>query len=140
MSQSQKLCTNCKQPIESDWKFCKHCRAEILKCEICFVPFDLKDEVLYCPFCRTLFHKEHIMNWLSSTDFCPHCKHKITLEEFVPLSLETYHEYRFDLDLDEKPDPTLISKLKFQQKFWRSQELILEKFDEIAASVKRKFY
>ncbi|MHA1852436.1 MAG: DEAD/DEAH box helicase, partial [Candidatus Heimdallarchaeaceae archaeon] len=38
------------------------------------------------------------------------------------------------------PDPTLISKLKFQQKFWRSQELILEKFDEIAASVKRKFY
>lgn len=136
----EKRCPNCGEPIQEDWLFCHHCRAEILRCAICFQVLSKEEKLLQCPYCRELYHAEHLEKWLEQADFCPHCKNKISKEVCISLTLATFREYSFDLDLDEKPDPSLVSQLSFQLEFWRSQKLILEKFEEVRATLKRKFY
>ncbi|MHA1205230.1 MAG: DEAD/DEAH box helicase family protein [Candidatus Heimdallarchaeaceae archaeon] len=133
-------CTNCNSKIELDWNFCENCRAEIVKCEICFTPFDKEDIVYLCPYCRSLFHSEHLEQWYKINEYCPHCKKVEKINNFIKISISSFREYRFDLDRDGQIDPSLLTNMYFQGEFWQSQKLILEKFEQKISTVERKFY
>lgn len=133
-------CTNCNSKIELDWNFCENCRAEIVKCEICFTPFDKEDIVYLCPYCRSLFHSEHLEQWYKINEYCPHCKKVEKINNFIKISINSFREYRFDLDRDGQIDPSLLTNMYFRGEFWQSQKLILEKFEQKISTVERKFY
>ncbi|UJG43765.1 MAG: DEAD/DEAH box helicase family protein [Candidatus Heimdallarchaeum endolithica] len=133
-------CTNCNSKIEIEWDFCENCRAEIIKCKICFTPFNKEDLAYQCPFCRSLFHTDHLEQWYKINEYCPHCKKVEKISDFIKISLSSFREYRFDLDKDGKIDPSLLTQMNFQGGFWQSQKLILEKFEQKISSVEKKFY
>jgi hypothetical protein len=46
------------------------------KCGICKLTFNQGQTAIFCPNCETLFHKDHLTNWLESANHCPVCKYK----------------------------------------------------------------
>lgn len=44
------------------------------QCAICKAPLKKSDEVLACPQCGALFHKEHVVEWLKEISACPVCE------------------------------------------------------------------
>ena len=45
-------------------------------CMICKLDLREENEILQCPFCRSLFHKEHLEEWLTIKKTCPVCSQK----------------------------------------------------------------
>ncbi|MBD3192840.1 MAG: hypothetical protein GF308_19530 [Candidatus Heimdallarchaeota archaeon] len=43
-------------------------------CAICKKPLKKSDEVLACPYCDAVFHKEHLYDWLKEIPACPVCE------------------------------------------------------------------
>lgn len=43
-------------------------------CMICKIRLRKDKEILQCPLCGSLFHKEHLLEWLIEKDSCPVCK------------------------------------------------------------------
>ena len=46
-------------------------------CAICKLDLRKKQKIVACPQCQTLFHKEHLEEWLEKEEKCPICKMKI---------------------------------------------------------------
>ncbi len=42
-------------------------------CSICKLSIDENKEILVCPDCKSPFHKEHLIDWLSEHTDCPIC-------------------------------------------------------------------
>lgn len=42
-------------------------------CAICKLPFQEEDYILACPNCESLYHGEHLIEWLVSNGKCPVC-------------------------------------------------------------------
>jgi len=49
-------------------------------CGICKLILTKDDLVLQCPNCYTLFHDDHLIEWLSSKQHCPICKAQIDIK------------------------------------------------------------
>jgi len=49
-------------------------------CAICKLTFRANDTILACPQCESLFHKEHLIEWLSIDNECPVCERDFTIE------------------------------------------------------------
>lgn len=45
------------------------------RCSICKLRLKKNDDVLSCPQCESLFHKEHLVRWLKEIPECPVCVH-----------------------------------------------------------------
>ncbi len=45
------------------------------RCGICKLTFNQGQLAVFCPQCETLFHKDHLKNWLQTTKHCPVCKY-----------------------------------------------------------------
>lgn len=43
------------------------------KCAICKLILEEDDEIVFCPECETLFHEEHLLDWLTDHNDCPVC-------------------------------------------------------------------
>lgn len=50
------------------------------KCAICKLVLEEDDEILFCPECETLFHEEHLIDWLIDHNDCPVCGRDFTQE------------------------------------------------------------
>ncbi|NHJ47000.1 MAG: hypothetical protein FK733_04350 [Asgard group archaeon] len=50
-------------------KLCVFCKLEVRK----------KQVIYSCPYCVALFHKEHLLEWLTENSSCPVCHGKITI-------------------------------------------------------------
>ena len=43
-------------------------------CAICKLTFRENDIILSCPNCQSLFHENHLLEWLEINDRCPVCE------------------------------------------------------------------
>ena len=46
-------------------------------CAICKLPIRKGQEISICPYCESIFHKEHLSDWLELADDCPVCNTKL---------------------------------------------------------------
>ena len=44
------------------------------RCGVCKLTFNQGQVVIFCPHCETLYHKDHLTNWLQTSNHCPICK------------------------------------------------------------------
>lgn len=51
-----------------------------LFCMICKLPFKPQQEVARCPMCQSLFHRDHIFEWLKVKGKCPVCQQQLRPE------------------------------------------------------------
>jgi len=49
-------------------------------CKICKLDLRKKQKVVACPQCQSLFHKEHLEEWLEKSQNCPVCSEKLPIE------------------------------------------------------------
>ncbi|MFW9923241.1 MAG: hypothetical protein ACFFDW_08155 [Candidatus Thorarchaeota archaeon] len=49
------------------------------KCQICKILFKQNEHVLQCPYCETLFHVDHLLDWLIEHENCPVCNREIDI-------------------------------------------------------------
>lgn len=50
------------------------------KCAICKLTLEKDDVILFCPECETLFHEEHLLDWLADHNDCPVCGRDFSYE------------------------------------------------------------
>jgi len=48
-----------------------------LFCMICKLPFKPQQQVVSCPMCKALFHRDHAFEWLKVKGKCPVCKQSL---------------------------------------------------------------
>ena len=48
-----------------------------LFCMICKLPFKPTQQVVSCPMCKALFHRDHAFEWLKVKGKCPVCKQSL---------------------------------------------------------------
>ncbi|MGC9779534.1 MAG: hypothetical protein HZR80_09865 [Candidatus Heimdallarchaeota archaeon] len=46
-------------------------------CMVCKLSFKRKKEILQCPVCESLYHKDHLLDWIRSHQNCPVCSQKL---------------------------------------------------------------
>ncbi|MHA1482991.1 MAG: RING finger domain-containing protein [Candidatus Heimdallarchaeaceae archaeon] len=68
----------CGHVIESANEPCKNCKELPTKCTICQGLIKHGENVMECPTCTNVAHKEHMEQWLIIKEECPICKTRIT--------------------------------------------------------------
>ena len=48
-----------------------------LFCMICKLPFKPTQQIVRCPMCKSLFHRDHAFEWLKVKGKCPVCKQSL---------------------------------------------------------------
>ncbi|MHA1581141.1 MAG: RING finger domain-containing protein [Candidatus Baldrarchaeia archaeon] len=71
------LCYYCGAEISVSAKTCPSCGNKIPICPICDGLIQAGEKTSQCPFCKTLFHKEHLDTWLMVRSICPVCRKKL---------------------------------------------------------------
>ncbi|MFW9992806.1 MAG: PHD finger domain-containing protein [Candidatus Odinarchaeota archaeon] len=69
-------CFNCGVSVSVLDSFCDACGSSIVQCPICKRYIAFGDKILLCTSCRTVFHAEHIKEYLKMRDSCPSCGQK----------------------------------------------------------------
>lgn len=73
------LCPQCNKMIKKSSQFCPECGYEIIKCNICQLPIENKNDIYNCPNCQKPFHFDHFKQIIDSNGTCPICKTKIQI-------------------------------------------------------------
>ena len=53
------------------------------KCIVCNLPLGKGGELVQCPFCKNVAHREHMLGWLSGREYCPTCGKPIKESQLV---------------------------------------------------------
>ncbi|NHK30072.1 MAG: hypothetical protein FK730_01885 [Asgard group archaeon] len=83
-----KNCFWCNYPVDQNASNCPNCGKEILKCIVCKLPVDNKDEVGLCSLCEVKGHLIHLQEWVKINGKCPNCLQQIPLEGIIQLVKE----------------------------------------------------
>ncbi|WXG43980.1 MAG: HEAT repeat domain-containing protein [Promethearchaeati archaeon SRVP18_Atabeyarchaeia-1] len=67
------LCIWCGAELGPMDERCPNCNKTPPKCLICNAELTTEDELEKCPFCGTLFHREHYRKWVEKKKHCPKC-------------------------------------------------------------------
>jgi hypothetical protein len=51
------------------------------KCIVCNLPINKGEELVRCPCCGNLAHRDHMLEWLHIRGYCPVCSEKISESE-----------------------------------------------------------
>jgi hypothetical protein len=46
-------------------------------CMVCKLILNEKDDILQCPVCESLYHKDHLMEWIKVKNTCPVCSQNL---------------------------------------------------------------
>jgi predicted RNA-binding Zn-ribbon protein involved in translation (DUF1610 family) len=52
------------------------------KCIVCNLPISKADEIVYCPHCGNQAHRDHMLEWLHTHDYCPVCEKHLDGKDF----------------------------------------------------------
>jgi HEAT repeat protein len=55
------------------------------KCIVCNLPLGNNQELVQCPFCKNMAHKDHMLEWLKGRDYCPTCRRAIKEFQLIPV-------------------------------------------------------
>jgi len=75
-------CPSCGMPYASDTPFCPNCGEERLRCIVCLLPI-VSGDIIKCPHCGGIAHKEHLQEWVKVKGFCPNCKQALSEYDLV---------------------------------------------------------
>lgn len=78
---SKLFCLYCNQENSRYARICSYCNNSFPDCTLCKKPTG-KDEIAFCPFCNTPYHKLEFFEWLKVKAYCKNCKNKLGLWEF----------------------------------------------------------
>ena len=82
-------CYHCGTEIEKPDLPCPSCSKASPKCSVCRGALVTTDNIVSCPHCQHMAHKEHIMNWLNIRSSCPLCKGQLTERSLVVHNWDT---------------------------------------------------
>ncbi|MFX0091836.1 MAG: hypothetical protein ACFFBD_08750, partial [Candidatus Hodarchaeota archaeon] len=84
-NQVSKKCYFCRNQLEEIDRECPFCGFDPPKCAICEENIFSGDIVRKCPICTARFHKNHLLNWLSTKTEakCPNCGSKVVSNQFL---------------------------------------------------------
>lgn len=71
------LCYYCRAEIPKSGEICPNCNNKIPICPICDMVVQAGEKTTQCPYCKTVFHKEHLDTWLMVRFGCPTCGEKL---------------------------------------------------------------
>ncbi|NVM03452.1 MAG: hypothetical protein HWN67_14080 [Candidatus Helarchaeota archaeon] len=71
------ICFNCQTVNKNNSTFCVNCGLTLTGCSICLLKIGSTEEVLRCPYCNSLAHKSHLLEWLKIKGVCPVCKYPL---------------------------------------------------------------
>ncbi|MFX0133591.1 MAG: RING finger domain-containing protein [Candidatus Hodarchaeota archaeon] len=71
------ICFNCQTANKDDSSFCIKCGLALTGCSICLLKIGSSEEILRCPYCNSLAHKSHLLEWLKLKGVCPVCKNPL---------------------------------------------------------------
>jgi hypothetical protein len=54
-------------------------------CMICKLPLKKNQQIVQCPMCQSLFHQEHIREWLRMKKQCPVCRQELKAYNLIEL-------------------------------------------------------
>ena len=78
---STNRCYYCETEIPLTEINCPHCAFEIPVCALCNFPIQYREPASLCPYCATIFHQEHLLEHLLSTEACPKCSQKMNIKQ-----------------------------------------------------------
>jgi hypothetical protein len=52
------------------------------RCIVCNLPVTRADDVVFCPHCGNPAHKDHMLEWLHTHDYCPVCEKHLDEQSF----------------------------------------------------------
>jgi len=71
------LCYYCRAEIPKNVELCPNCNKKIPICPICDMVVQAGEKTAQCPYCKAVFHKEHLDTWLMVRFACPICGKKL---------------------------------------------------------------
>ncbi|MHA1379566.1 MAG: HEAT repeat domain-containing protein [Candidatus Helarchaeota archaeon] len=83
MTTEQVTCPYCKEFYPSTSDVCTNCGRAVAKCSICGQKLLHDAEVKSCPYCKTPFHKNHLLTWVKSNKNCPACLRSLFIEDLI---------------------------------------------------------
>lgn len=75
------ICPYCGKYNLIGSKTCKFCFKQFPICVICD-RLITENDIVYCPFCNSPFHKREFLEWLKIKAYCKNCKKELDLWEF----------------------------------------------------------
>jgi hypothetical protein len=87
MRQSDNNCWNCGSPAKARLISSPTTTSQIRErtrsgvCMVCKSGLEKTDEILFCPYCGGLAHKDHMLEWLHVKDYCPTCGRHLDVAE-----------------------------------------------------------
>jgi len=76
-------CMYCGSGVPEDAKFCPLCGKVIARCSVCNLYIASGDRFVKCTHCGVLSHRDHLLEWIKIKGYCPNCKGKLRLPDFV---------------------------------------------------------
>ena len=73
MTTEQISCPFCNEFYPSTSNICTNCGKPVVRCSICGQKLQHEYEMIKCPFCKTYFHKNHLLTWVRAHNDCPSC-------------------------------------------------------------------
>ncbi len=75
------ICPNCEVENFETVRKCTNCGTKFIQCNICKRSIG-KEEIVYCSFCNTPYHKSEFLEWLKVNASCKVCKREMDMWEF----------------------------------------------------------
>ncbi|WXG39522.1 MAG: DUF2341 domain-containing protein [Candidatus Freyarchaeum deiterrae] len=79
----QRCCMFCGTEIQGDEKYCPNCGGARLRCPVCQINIVSGDQLVKCPCCGALSHKDHLLEWIKIKGTCPSCEKKLSQLDIV---------------------------------------------------------
>ncbi|MCG3218527.1 MAG: hypothetical protein KAR35_05955 [Candidatus Heimdallarchaeota archaeon] len=76
-------CYHCGKEIENPDLPCSSCSKASPKCSVCRGALVTTDNIVSCPHCEHMAHREHIIHWLNIRSSCPLCKGHLSERNLV---------------------------------------------------------
>jgi len=67
-------CVWCGAQLNLLYATCQTCGKKIARCFICNEVIPSAKELEKCPFCGTMFHRDHYRKWVEARKYCPKCR------------------------------------------------------------------
>jgi uncharacterized Zn-finger protein len=74
-------CLFCGSEITNDAETCPNCGKARAKCPVCWNDISPEDRFAKCPYCDTLYHRDHLLEWMKVKGFCPNCQNKLSRKD-----------------------------------------------------------
>ncbi|MFB0563938.1 MAG: RING finger protein [Candidatus Lokiarchaeia archaeon] len=76
-------CVFCGGNFPEELDICPECGEERVKCSVCQLKIIFGDNVIRCPHCGVLSHRDHILEWIKIRGFCPNCREILSENEIT---------------------------------------------------------